>query len=1858
MNQLGTARNDRREPQLEIIKTWRLIITPPRGETTCSLSDEIVLNALKEELHLEDANPTLSLFSQEKKYCATISLHYSQSPFQNGRTFDLRVITREGQTTTVNVEPDDHFLHMTTLYDGTRDEKDSVDLIVVPGLASHPYGSFKSPLNAKENWLRDYLPRSLSESHIRVLIYGYDSALTRNNKQSISDFAIGLLRAIYSFRDDTSARSRPAIFLGHSLGGLIIKQALVQAIRSKGDKDDAFLKACHGFLFFGVPNRGLRHEELAAILDPGNLTARLVSDIVVDDDSEPTPFLKELGTNFIHLCQDKGLDIKAFYERERTFTTERTQDGKYVRSADESKKKLMVTQDSATMIDGRVTLGSEIPLNADHSTMVKYKSENDPLYISVLPEVKWMIERAREKTYNLQLTHNSRLNKFKADSGFLMNSDADFIRDPHSGTLEAFFGENYFKQWKDDEKSPLLWICGPPGQGKSVLAKSLVKHIEGSLGQSGKLIVLSYFCNAQSADCRPANIMRNLILQLVGNMEYNDVPDEFWVISKSFSAESTKNLLELFTRIVLQVRSKQLYCIIDALDECPRSPSQTELSYPGYSERYIMITGLKKLSLENKPHIKLFITSRPDHDDINSCFQNYRQALTVPERDLSIFIEHELSGIKSLDKIEGIKDEVQEQLLHQSGNTFLWVSLIIHELSLPISPTRRKIKEILKSIPTKLETMYEKIFNLLAKRSESLREILIWVVYAKRPLTVAELRDALTYDPCNADDSRYTFLSEMEDHQPFLDESTIEESLGSLLTVRKPHTLSPGYIYFRHQSGKDFFASKERLSLLRNHGDPNPDIRIANTCLSFLNAKGFDKRGSDLSVLVYVPYMSDVSRNGPERYDNISRGLSASYPLLDYASTSWHKHVHTIHHSGNEGVQHQINRLVDKNQDTFTTWVLSFIESELCKFGIFRQGIAYVWPMVRKRKRLFPTQEEDYPFRALVSIILHLSLPWLIENVSNDDLKGHDYELVTLVEETFESFYSLCSHRKEQMTQILSSDFFDNLFSKPNQNRYKALCVLFEYAPQIKSMVTDESLESINPSHDDYCDLIQFFFEKGFAITNDYLRRAAESGKEGALNFLLSYCKADPNIFDELLHIAIKSESDVLPELLNSSWVDFQITKDHFISAIQKEKIGSFTNLLTHRNQEKTQIGQNNYVSYNDIMERLLCQGALDDSDPRWDTLEWRESFRSKIEFTKKSLLLLYEASRGRVVVTESMLIKCIENIILAENTIEFLLRNNTILEVTGDVITVFAKYWLDKEEKLRHGISEFQANKSFDYIRPSQPFPYLSYHTWRASLSAGKVMSIFLDLMDPDCKSRNDLLYSAIGENGDILLNSLRNGQENLDDQWTTLHYASYFNDVQVITTELEFGADVDGITPTGLTPLHIAILGSLKVMRADEFKGCTLSNEVLGDIINLLLQNKANPNIADIHGDTPLHYAAFHYSEEIFGELFQCDVNAQDENGFIPLHYVVLQGGFDALDRMLFPHIYKGNDSRVHDEVDWGNLCAQGKVGRLNSTDIIFQTPLHYAIQNRDKEKVELLQGGSNLSLLDAYGRSCVESMQENRLESPSLLNIQPTSPSRRNTRIRNVVYIITSRLLNNKSGSVYPGFYELGNCLAFLGKREEAVAAYEQVISNLVDYNNLFCKDCGDIRFWARENPNEPFYIPMDCPTMSLCGYCREQSYYTDTLTVPGLTYLNRDKGFANDAGESVFEWLERIRREFGIDPQAERVEEDDTSRTDGCDENEVLGSHEEFSIDKAISLVDHTSANEDKITDKNNEVLYDREEAVLTHLVQVEPSQSNQTGNAHSAWSQLREAAFDMNLWLVAVTAIASAYAIIKVRRAAR
>lgn len=155
------------------------------------------------------------------------------------------------------------------LYPVDTNETDAeVDVIAVHGL-----DPLNNPLHATQTWsapngnlwLRDFLPER--KPRIRVLLYGYNSsAVFHASATGINGAAENLLD--YLRLERRQDPRRPIVWVSHSLGGIVVKKAIINAYIS-GDYYESIHNATRGVVFFGTPHRG---GNLATL---GDLMARI-----------------------------------------------------------------------------------------------------------------------------------------------------------------------------------------------------------------------------------------------------------------------------------------------------------------------------------------------------------------------------------------------------------------------------------------------------------------------------------------------------------------------------------------------------------------------------------------------------------------------------------------------------------------------------------------------------------------------------------------------------------------------------------------------------------------------------------------------------------------------------------------------------------------------------------------------------------------------------------------------------------------------------------------------------------------------------------------------------------------------------------------------------------------------------------------------------------------------------------------------------------------------------------------------------------------------------------------------------------------------------------------------------------------------------------------------------------------------------------------------------------------------------------------------------------------------------------------------------------------------------------------------
>ncbi|KAI9886848.1 MAG: hypothetical protein M1823_001347 [Watsoniomyces obsoletus] len=304
-----------------------------------------------------------------------------------------------------------------------------VDLVFVHGL--NPFGNRTHAWDTWRHtdgafWPTDFLPDDLPRA--RVLLYGYNSNVAFDVSEArIKHHAEELLTRLEDERESISCR---IIFIAHSLGGLVVKQALLNA--RDNPVFTTMLQDTYGFMFFGVPHRGaggLGHSagELGARV------ARFVSGGRADNElldclKRNSLFTRDAADRFSH--QLEGYHVVSYFE---TVPTKIAAAGGVSFHSE-----IVVDEDSAVLsLPGHRE--RRLGLNADHSSMCKIARKGD-VYKGILANLRRLVKGASGQNADVPLGPESH-SRWGSDGVSRVHSPRPDMSPPpsneHTGRLGA-----------------------------------------------------------------------------------------------------------------------------------------------------------------------------------------------------------------------------------------------------------------------------------------------------------------------------------------------------------------------------------------------------------------------------------------------------------------------------------------------------------------------------------------------------------------------------------------------------------------------------------------------------------------------------------------------------------------------------------------------------------------------------------------------------------------------------------------------------------------------------------------------------------------------------------------------------------------------------------------------------------------------------------------------------------------------------------------------------------------------------------------------------------------------------------------------------------------------------------------------------------------------------------------------------------------------------------------------------------------------------------------------------------------------------------------------------------------------------
>ncbi|KAF8514539.1 hypothetical protein BU17DRAFT_94396 [Hysterangium stoloniferum] len=253
-----------------------------------------------------------------------------------------------------------------------------VDIVAIHGLDGDREGSWTATNGVL--WLRDLLPSIIPEA--RILTYGYD-ANTRNQPRfstdTVYDHGLNLIVKLVLFRNETETKERPIIFVAHSVGGIVLKSALIHANATHSrhlHEHKAIELSTYGIIFLGTPHQGAKTADFGGcILDIISIHSK-TNKIVV---KQLRPHSEQLQ---VQLPQYNAIsekyDTKFFYEALPTYLHNGT--------------RVVVPKHSA-VVPGAVN-AEPISLQKDHTNLVRFLSAYDEDFRTVSQVLSQMAKKS------------------------------------------------------------------------------------------------------------------------------------------------------------------------------------------------------------------------------------------------------------------------------------------------------------------------------------------------------------------------------------------------------------------------------------------------------------------------------------------------------------------------------------------------------------------------------------------------------------------------------------------------------------------------------------------------------------------------------------------------------------------------------------------------------------------------------------------------------------------------------------------------------------------------------------------------------------------------------------------------------------------------------------------------------------------------------------------------------------------------------------------------------------------------------------------------------------------------------------------------------------------------------------------------------------------------------------------------------------------------------------------------------------------------------------------------------------------------------------------------------------------------
>ncbi|KAI1608488.1 hypothetical protein EDD36DRAFT_423386 [Exophiala viscosa] len=625
-------------------------------------------------------------------------------------------------------------------------------------------------------WPLDLLP--VDFDNVRVFTCGYNSNPTRGvaggNQMNISQHARNLLQRIKNTRTD--CMGRPIIFVAHSLGGILVKDAIIESAKYKHQPSLKDISdACTAIFFFGTPHRGSDAAKYGARM--GMVLEILgfeVNKTILEALRREGEKLSAVERDFNDLLNEpvppsEKIQICSFREGRSLTGLNYFPVGK-------------VVDDSSSSFERR-DIEQDFFIDANHMDMARFRSADMQGYVDFKTALTSYLQKVAAKSNEARKVVEEKQGHERVALLNTLDFEQRELRRYELSALETtddtfrWIWTSPYRTWLENDEL-LFWISGKPASGKSTLMNYISRATETTdileaLNHKEWTIVHFFFDfrTGGSISNNMEGFLRCLLYQLCRDLPdlIKNLPHLRQFVRNPSLQSSTPATAQIPIHTLKEAVVKavgdysgSLLILLDGLDEYGETSTQPAMEQ--ISEHRSRQKMTQQLQLVNfikdqlGTRAKVCVASRPD-PPFPDVFQG------VPSFEMHDLNKKAIKeyGLLWLSKCFPY-GQYEASALHDlcakvawlSSGVFLWAKFALEELAYGLSNGERlesdALEDRLEALPLELDDFYSTLFKgipLEWTKTAGLILLLICYKEGRDDLTTDLLRMALHYLPAS-----------------------------------------------------------------------------------------------------------------------------------------------------------------------------------------------------------------------------------------------------------------------------------------------------------------------------------------------------------------------------------------------------------------------------------------------------------------------------------------------------------------------------------------------------------------------------------------------------------------------------------------------------------------------------------------------------------------------------------------------------------------------------------------------------------------------------------------------------------------------------------------------------------------------------------------------------------------------------------------------------------------------------------------------------------------------------------------------------------------------------------------------------